>query len=58
MIYGPDDKPIIPEYAKGLRTSTEVFYKKSLLKRLESKFRFSDWWGPRLPRPLALRQSL
>jgi hypothetical protein len=39
MIYVPDDKPIVPEYAKGLRTLTEAFYKKTLLKQLESKLR-------------------
>jgi hypothetical protein len=48
MLYGPDDKPIIPEYAKGLRTLTEAVYKKSLLKSLEKKFCFTDWWGPTL----------
>jgi hypothetical protein len=48
MIYGPDDKPIVPEFAKALKGVTESWYKKSVLKMLESKMRFTDWWGPRL----------
>jgi hypothetical protein len=47
MIYGPDDKPIVPEFAKSVRTLTETYYRKSL-KHLESKLRFTDYWGPRL----------
>jgi hypothetical protein len=48
MIYGPDDKPIMPEFVKSIRTLTETYYRKSLLKHLESKLRFTDYWGPRL----------
>jgi hypothetical protein len=57
VIYGPDDKPIIPEFAKSVRTLTETYYRKSLLKALEKRFRFTDYWGPGFTTPGAIRSN-